>query len=234
MTPEEFQQYYPRLLGWIDTTLRAYAGNAPTVLSRGFPRLPLYFSAGLDGVPHNWIAVMKQAIQTISPAFSMRRMIKDYVHELYVPAYRHGQSLDANDYALAKKLAAWQREIRTKWGNVTLDVAGPRDGQLAVGQPVEVLATLHLGDLKPEDVRVELVVARDEDGNICDRYLQEMERVKSVASTGKDAKDGRDTTCHYIARIVPQSSGSLIYGVRVVPSHPSLAHPYGMGMAHWA
>jgi hypothetical protein len=45
MTPEEFQKYYPRLLGWIDTTLRAHAENARTVASRGFPRLPLYFSA---------------------------------------------------------------------------------------------------------------------------------------------------------------------------------------------
>jgi len=45
MTPEEFQKYYPRLLGWIDTTLRAHAENARTVASRGFSRLPLYFSA---------------------------------------------------------------------------------------------------------------------------------------------------------------------------------------------
>jgi hypothetical protein len=45
MSPEEFQQYYPRLLGWIDTTLRAHAANARTVVSRGFPRLPLYFTA---------------------------------------------------------------------------------------------------------------------------------------------------------------------------------------------
>ena len=45
MTPEEFQQYYPRLLGWIDTTLRAHSANARTVTSRGFPRLPLYFTA---------------------------------------------------------------------------------------------------------------------------------------------------------------------------------------------
>jgi hypothetical protein len=29
---------------WIDCTLRAYAENARTVVSRGFPRLPLYFS----------------------------------------------------------------------------------------------------------------------------------------------------------------------------------------------
>ena len=45
MTPEEFQKFYPRLLGWIDTTLKAHAGNTQTVVSRGFPRLPLYFSA---------------------------------------------------------------------------------------------------------------------------------------------------------------------------------------------
>jgi hypothetical protein len=45
MTPEEFQKYYPRLLGWIDATLRTHAGDARTVASRGFPRLPLYFSA---------------------------------------------------------------------------------------------------------------------------------------------------------------------------------------------
>ena len=44
MTPEEFKKFYPRLLRWIDCTLRAYAENARTVVSRGFPRLPLYFS----------------------------------------------------------------------------------------------------------------------------------------------------------------------------------------------
>ncbi|MGA7065809.1 MAG: hypothetical protein WB048_05690 [Pseudolabrys sp.] len=44
MTPEEFQRYYPRLLGRIDATLRAHAEDARTVVSRRFPRLPLYFS----------------------------------------------------------------------------------------------------------------------------------------------------------------------------------------------
>jgi hypothetical protein len=45
MTPEEFQKFYPGLLGWIDAMLRAHAGNSRTVGSRGFARLPLYFSA---------------------------------------------------------------------------------------------------------------------------------------------------------------------------------------------
>jgi len=48
MTPEEFQKYYPLLLGWIDVTLRAHARNTRTVTSRGLPRLALYFSAYAD------------------------------------------------------------------------------------------------------------------------------------------------------------------------------------------
>ncbi|MGO8949762.1 MAG: alpha-glucan family phosphorylase [Ktedonobacterales bacterium] len=200
--------------------------------------VPLYFEAGLDGVPHNWVAVMKQAIQTVAPAFSMRRMVKDYVTDLYVPARKRGLRVDAGGYALAKKLAAWRSVIRAKWGNVTLEVSGPREGQLAVGQPVEIVATLRLGDLKPEDVRVELVVARDEDGLILDRRVLEMERVPVSTALSKETKDTakemKDAQYRYTGSILPENSGSLIYGVRLVPSYPDLAHLYGMGMAHWA
>jgi hypothetical protein len=44
MAPEEFAKFYPPLLGWIQTTLTASAGTAETVASRGFGRLPLYFT----------------------------------------------------------------------------------------------------------------------------------------------------------------------------------------------
>jgi len=45
MTPDEFQKFYPPLLNWLEMTLDAYSTAAQTVASRGFPRLPLYFSA---------------------------------------------------------------------------------------------------------------------------------------------------------------------------------------------
>ena len=45
MTPEEFQKFYPLLVDWLRTTLAAHAGAAQTVASRGFSRLPLYFTA---------------------------------------------------------------------------------------------------------------------------------------------------------------------------------------------
>ena len=44
MSPEEFAKIYPPLLDWIRTTLTASAHVAQTVASRGFSRLPLYFT----------------------------------------------------------------------------------------------------------------------------------------------------------------------------------------------
>jgi hypothetical protein len=44
MSPEEFAKFYPPLLDWIRTTLTVDAHAAQTVASRGFSRLPLYFT----------------------------------------------------------------------------------------------------------------------------------------------------------------------------------------------
>ena len=44
MSPEEFHKFYPPLIEWIRNTLDANAHVAQTVSSRGFSRLPHYFT----------------------------------------------------------------------------------------------------------------------------------------------------------------------------------------------
>lgn len=186
--------------------------------------VPLFFDRSLDNVPHNWVAVMKEAIRTVAPAFSARRMVKDYVRNLYIPALGLGRRMDANEYALARELAQWKQAVRQNWGQVALQVEAPREGQFAVGQPIQVSALVRLGALKPEDVRVELVAARDEDGKACDVRVMPMERAGKM----------QDGAYRYAAKLQPATSGSLIYGVRVVPYQSGLASPYEMGLARWA
>ncbi|MGW8143539.1 MAG: alpha-glucan family phosphorylase [Anaerolineales bacterium] len=49
--------------------------------------IPLYYKKrSSDGLPGEWIAMMKESIRTLSPQFSMRRMVKEYVEQLYVQA----------------------------------------------------------------------------------------------------------------------------------------------------
>ncbi len=48
--------------------------------------VPLYYQIrSSDGLPGEWIARMKESIRTISPQFSMRRMVKEYMERLYLP-----------------------------------------------------------------------------------------------------------------------------------------------------
>jgi hypothetical protein len=49
MTPEEFARVYPGVLSWIRQTLAQHEGSAKNVASKGFKRLPLYFSQELLG-----------------------------------------------------------------------------------------------------------------------------------------------------------------------------------------
>ena len=46
---------------------------------------PLYYDRNAEAVPEGWVGVMKEAISTVAPEFSTQRMVRDYVHKLYVP-----------------------------------------------------------------------------------------------------------------------------------------------------
>ena len=48
--------------------------------------IPLFYDHGADGLPHGWIARSKDAVATVGPQFSTRRMLKDYTNQLYMPA----------------------------------------------------------------------------------------------------------------------------------------------------
>jgi starch phosphorylase len=49
--------------------------------------IPLFYDErSSDGLPREWIARIKESIRTLAPRFSMRRMVKEYVETMYLPA----------------------------------------------------------------------------------------------------------------------------------------------------
>ncbi len=50
--------------------------------------IPLYYTRDSDNVPRGWVQLAKQAMRTVATRFSARRMVKDYVDQLYLPAAR--------------------------------------------------------------------------------------------------------------------------------------------------
>src|SRR4029079_5236918 len=50
--------------------------------------LPAFYDTDYAGIPRRWLRVVKEAIRSVTPAFSTRRMVKDYVNRMYGPAMR--------------------------------------------------------------------------------------------------------------------------------------------------
>jgi starch phosphorylase len=50
--------------------------------------VPTFYDRSADLIPHAWLRVVKEAIRTITPQFSTRRMVKNYTERLYGPAVR--------------------------------------------------------------------------------------------------------------------------------------------------
>jgi len=51
-------------------------------------RVVVYYKVSDDGIPHDWVRVMKESIKSNGPRFSARRMVKEYVQKFYATALK--------------------------------------------------------------------------------------------------------------------------------------------------
>ena len=56
--------------------------------------VPLFYQRDHDNVPRGWVTMMKEAIRTVGPQFSARRMVQAYTDQYYVPALREILALE--------------------------------------------------------------------------------------------------------------------------------------------
>ncbi|MDY7032462.1 MAG: alpha-glucan family phosphorylase [Thermodesulfobacteriota bacterium] len=50
--------------------------------------IPLYYKVSGNGVPHEWVGIMKESIKSVAPFFSTRRMVKEYMEKFYSKALK--------------------------------------------------------------------------------------------------------------------------------------------------
>ena len=48
--------------------------------------VPLFYNKQIDGIPHEWLKVVKESIASTVPNFSSERMLGEYISTLYTPA----------------------------------------------------------------------------------------------------------------------------------------------------
>ena len=185
--------------------------------------VPIYYDYGDDGIPHRWIAYMKEAIRTCAPAFSMRRMVKEYTRRFYVPEILQSIKIKQNNYAEARTLAIWKDKLKQAWPHVEVYVDGQREGQLSLGQGIDIRAWVRSDQLRPEDLTVELVYGEASNEHIAIQHAVPMEYLKQEP----------DGSYRYELHLQPLTSGSIAYGVRILPNRPELAGKHDLGLIRW-
>ena len=74
--------------------------------------LPAFFERDERGIPRRWLSIVRASIHTVAPFFSTRRMVKEYVERMYVPAARETLPLIVDDYVGAHRLVLRKHRAR--------------------------------------------------------------------------------------------------------------------------
>ena len=191
--------------------------------------LPCFFDTNGGGYPEKWLAMMKSSIKSLVPRFNTHRMVKQYYETMYLPAARRAAVLKARGYERARALAGWKQKISSRFSRDHIrwyKVRGFTGDRLDVGGSFQVEAGIDLGRLSEEEVRVELVIM--ESG---ERGVLRKSAVLGMSRTGVDADDG---TLIYSGEYRAEKSGTFVYGIRIMPTHPDLFSYQEPGLVHWA
>jgi starch phosphorylase len=172
--------------------------------------VPMFFERRDQGPPREWMRRMKQSIMRLTPAFDCRRMVGEYMTELYSPAHGAFSRLSTNDYQDARRRAQWNARIQEVWDRVRfLDLGTDQIGPVLSGRPVQVRAAVDLAGLQPEDVRVEVVVGRvGTSGSLEDTEVMVL-----------PAKEQNGAVTIFERQVVPDRTGRLGYALRISPNH---------------
>lgn len=183
----------------------------------------LFYDRSANGLPTRWIQMVRHTLSTLGPKVLASRMVHDYVQQLYTPAAVSSRETAADDFALAKELAAWKQKVRRGWSRVEVehvDAHGIGDDP-QLGAEFTVHADVLLGQLEPSDVCVQVMAGRvDVDDRLVNPHFVTMQ---------VESQDGERKV--YSAAMTMDITGPFGYTVRVVPSHPGLASDSELGLA---
>ncbi len=158
-----------------------------------------------------WVALMKESVKHIAPFFNTNRMVKEYYEKFYVPANNYGLGL--NEPGKVQAVADWRKQIADNWYRVSIqDATQAPDTAILMGDKVNFKARVSLGNLKPEEVQVEVFLGQR--GNV--GGIVKLATVP-MNCTGKDGE-----TYLYEASAAPANSGRQDYALRVLPKNDSL------------
>jgi phosphorylase/glycogen(starch) synthase len=155
-------------------------------------------------------------------------MLIDYEERFYYKLAQRKKEVVSNNYLLAREIAAWKRRVSAAWDSVrVLDSQRVRVDKesMMIGEKYHFEVKVDVATLSPEEIGVELVVAKQMVGQQApDVTLTEQLQLVNV--------EGTQAT--YALDIAPNRTGAFDLALRVYPKNEHLPHRMDFALVKWA
>lgn len=187
--------------------------------------VPLFYERDEENLPRRWIAKMKASMKRLCPVYNSNRMVMEYAERFYLPAGERYLRLAANRGAGLYAIVEWRRRFRLAGSQVRItQVRTDTRNGVPLGAKLQVTASIVLGDIPPEFVRVQIVA-----GSVNEAGVIVQGQAVNMSHLSNDSEEHR-----YQGEIECLESGSRGFSVRVIPFHEDVIVPYEHPWVLWA
>ena len=176
--------------------------------------------------PASWIGYVRNTVAQVACNFTTNRMLSDYIRQYYEPQSARYEALRADDFAVAREIAAWKKKMRREWSHVeVLSVTKPDSSStnVSIGNEYRAEVILNIGDLNPEEIGVELLFATTDEKS-------RLHIVEKCEFTPVEVNDG---IAKYAASVLPENSGVFQAAGRIYAKNPLLPHRQDFELVRW-
>lgn len=188
--------------------------------------VPAFYNRNEQQVPETWTAMMKNNFAKIAPHFTMKRQLDDYYAKFYRKLEQRFSSLTENNLEKVKTLVRWKEKMITAWDNIQLvDIEKPpmmEDNTFILGEQLHTYVKLKLGNLNPEDIKLEYVFTnRNEDTvEMQAKYPFEFEKMDNGIAVFHNC-------------IHAKYAGVWNCAIRMIPANELLPHDMDFNLVTW-
>ena len=225
---------YVKGAGWALTERRTYENDvhqdqldAATIYSMLENEIiPLYFAKNTKGYSPEWIQVIKNSLAQITPRFTTKRMIDDYIERFYSKLASRSTILKENNFSKAKEIAAWKEKVATGWDKIqvlSIDVPENLIHNPQVGEVNNINIVIDIKDIDDNGIGIELVATKLGKNNVDTLY--DVEELKLVKTEG--------TKLFFNLEYQLDMASTFKYGFRMFPKNEDLPHRQDFCYVRW-
>ena len=225
---------YVKGAGWALTEKRTYENqefqdqlDAATIYSMLENEIiPLYYAKNSKGYSPEWVQFIKNSIAQITPRFTTKRMIDDYIDRFYTKLASRSAILNAGGYSKAKEIAAWKEKIAEGWDRIqvlSVDVPEKLTHNPQAGDTYTINILIDIDGINDKGIGIELVATKLSKNNVDSLYnVEELKLVKTEGSK-----------MHFSLDYQLNKAGSFKYGFRMFPKNEDLPHRQDFCYVRW-